>query len=141
MFYVGIDYHKDAVAVCVQTGSGRVRAEFETTADHEGMDQIVRPMGGKRFKVMGEASTYSIGLHNYLASRSVDSCLVDPRSLRLMDRHEIELSLSCVVDGGRRDLCRYRERIGSEKGAALRRMRSHMHLHDQAWTTATGTSA
>ncbi|MBR7005312.1 MAG: IS110 family transposase [Candidatus Methanomethylophilaceae archaeon] len=157
MFYVGIDYHKDVVAVCVQTGSGRVRAEFETTADHEGMDQIVRSMGGKRFKVMGEASTYSIGLHNYLASRSVDSCLVDPRSLRLitssdkktdrhdanviatflrlMDRHEIELSLSCVVDDGRRDLrdlCRYREYIGSEKGATLRRMRSHMHLHDQA---------
>ena len=157
MYYIGIDYHKDTAAVCVQTASGVVKTEYETTSDREGMDAVIEAMGGKRFKVMGETSTYSIDLHNYLISRSIDSCLVDPRSLRLitrsdkktdrhdakviatflrlMDRGEIELSMSFVLDGERRDLrdiCRYREHIGEQKGATLRKMKSHMRIHSQS---------
>jgi transposase len=156
MYYIGIDYHKDTAAVCVQTGTGKVKAEYETTSDREGMDAVMEAMAGRRFKVMGETSTYSIDLHNYFVSKSVDSCLVDPRSLRLitrsdkktdrhdakviatflhlMDRGEVELSTSYILEGGQRDLrdiCRYRERIGEQKGMTLRRMKSHMRIHSQ----------
>jgi len=156
MKYVGIDYHKDILAICIQNSRGKVEKEFETSADWEGIDGLIEIMGDEKYKVMGESSPYSINLHNYLIVKNVESILVDPWNiqlitksdkktdrhdasvlatfLRLMDRGEISLSISYIVSGNQRDLrdlCRYREMAANAKGQCLQRMKVHMRLHDQ----------
>lgn len=156
MKYIGIDYHKNVLAVCIQNSRGKVEEEFEATADREGIDGILSKMEGQKFKIMGETSPYSINLHNYLRMRNTDSTLVDPANiqlitksdkktdkhdanvlatfLRLMDKGEISLSISFIVKGDQRnlrDLCRYREMVAEEKGQCIQRMKSHMRIHDQ----------
>ena len=156
MKYVGIDYHDKVLAICIENSNGKVQEEFKTTADHKGIDLLLEKLAGQRFKVMGEASTYSINLHEYLLSKGADSVLVNPHHillitksdkktdrhdaevlasyLRLMDKNEISLSVSYIVTDEERelrDLCRYREFAGEQKGECVQRIKSHMRLHDQ----------
>lgn len=155
--YAGADYHKDIVTVCIQSGGGTVKEEFEVSADAEGMDEILLHLKGRRFRIMGEASTYSINLHNYLLSKGADSILVHPQGLalitksdkktdrhdakqlasylRLLDKKELGLSVSYIVTGDARDLrdlCRYREDVSHQKGICAQRMKAHMRIHNQA---------
>ena len=156
MFYLGCDYHKDILAICVENSKGKVVDEFKTSADQNGIDFIVERMKDVKWKIMGETSTYSINLHNYLVTQNVDSILVDPVNiqmitksdkktdkhdahvlatfLRLMDKGEISLSISFVVKGDQRDLrdlCRYREYLALRKAQCIQRIKSHMRIHDQ----------
>ena len=156
MYYLGADYHKDIVAVCIQNSRGKVVDEFETSADQEGLQKIIDRMSGEKWKIMGESSGYSINLHNYLLMKNVNTILVDPTNinlitksdkktdrhdanvlatfLRLMDKGEISLSISFIVRDDQRDLrdiCRYRESLGQSKGKCIQRIKSHMRVHDQ----------
>jgi len=157
MKYVGIDYHKDVLAVCIQNRNGKTEKEFMTAANENGIDEIVKVMGKHKFKVMGEASTYSINLHCDFLSKGVDSFLVDPKKiktivdsdqktdkhdakelatfLRLYDKGEISLSISHIVmDEQRdlRDLCRCREHLAEEKGKCIQKIKCHMRIHNES---------
>ena len=84
MYYVGHDGHKDISAFCITTASGNVKETLETTATPEGMDVLIEKMKGKKFKVLAEASTYTIDLHDYLVSKGVESYLAHPHDLKLI---------------------------------------------------------
>lgn len=155
MYYIGADYHKDIATICIQTASGNIKDEFEVEANSKGMDKVIDIMSGKKFRIMGETSEFSINLHNHLVSRGVDSILVDPKGLkiitmsdkktdvndarnlakwlRLWDKHEIDLPISLILTGMQRDLrdlCRYREEIAKMKGQTLQQISAHMRIHD-----------
>ena len=151
MKYVGADYHKEFVTVCIQGSRGKVQEIFELPATCDGMDELIRKMEGDNWMIMGETSGYSVNLHNYLLANGINSKLVDPANLklitasdkktdrndatviatflRLMDKGEISLSISYIVDGDQRDLrdlCRYREIAAKLKGQCHQRISAHM---------------
>lgn len=156
MYYIGHDGHKDNSVFCITTASGTVKETFEVPASPEGMDVLIEKMKGKRFKVLAEASTYTIDLHDYLVSKGVESYLAHPHGLklitesskktdrndagtlakylRLWDKHELDISISFIVDGDNRSLreiCRLREFIAEEKGMLMQQIRSHMRINGQ----------
>lgn len=156
MYYVGHDGHKDNSVFCITTSSGNVKETFEVPATPAGMDVLIEKMKGKKFKVLAEASTYTIDLHDYLVSRGVESYLAHPHNLklitesctktdrndsktlagylRLWDKHELNISISFVVDGDNRslrELCRLRESISEMKGSTMQQIKSHMRINAQ----------
>lgn len=156
MKYVGADYHKEFVTICVQGSRGKVLEIFELPATCDGMDELIMRMGDDNWMIMGETSGYSINLHNYLLVSGINSKLVDPANLklitksdiktdkndatviatflRLMDKGEISLSISYIVSGNQRDLrdlCRYRETASMLKGQCHQRISAHMRIHEQ----------
>ena len=129
---------------------------FELPATCDGMDEFLTRMGDDNWMIMGETSGYSVNLHNYLLANGINSKLVDPANLkliiksykktdkndatviatflRLMDKGEISLSISYMVDGVQndlRDLCRYREIAAKLKGQCHQRISAHMKIHEQ----------
>ena len=84
MFYLGCDYHKYILAIRVENSKGKVVDEFKTSADQNGIDFIVERMKDVKWKIMGETSTYSINLHNYLVTQILDSILVDPMNIQMI---------------------------------------------------------
>lgn len=156
MKYVGADYHKEFVTICIQGSRGKVQEIFELPATCDGMDELIRKMEGDNWMIMGETSGYSVNLHNYLLANGINSKLVDPANLRLitasdkktdrndatviatflrlMDKGEISLSISYIVNGDQRDLrdlCRYREIAAKLKGQCHQRISAHMRIHEQ----------
>jgi len=156
MFYVGIDYHKESLAVCIMKQGGDVEKFVELYATPDGMDSLINMMGGRKYRVMGEAFTYAIDLHNYLVERGVDSYLVDAKDfkvitrshkktdrndaetiawyLRLWSRGEIDLSVAYIVRNDEmklRDLCRLREDLAQQKGQEMQRIRMHMRRNGE----------
>ena len=88
MFYLGCDYHKYILAICVENSKGKVVDEFKTSADQNGIDFIVERMKDVKWKIMGETSTYSINLHNYLVTQNLDSILVDPMNIQMITKSD-----------------------------------------------------
>jgi transposase len=156
MFYVGIDYHKESLAVCIMRQGGAVEKFIELEATPEGMDSLIKMMCGRKYRVMGEAFTYAMDLHNYLIEKGVDSYLVDAKNfkvitkshkktdkndsetiawyLRLWSRGEIKLSISYIVRNDEmklRDLCRLREDLAKQKGQEMQRIRMHMRRNGE----------
>lgn len=156
MYYVGHDGHKELSVFCITTASGNVVETFETTADPAGMDVLIAKMKGKRYKVLAEASTYTIDLHDYLSSKGVESYLAHPTKLklitesnkktdrndsktlatylRLWDKRELDLSMSFIVNGADRSLreiCRLREFISENKGITMQMIGAHMRVNGQ----------
>ena len=156
MYYVGHDGHKDISVFCITTAAGNVKETFEVPATPEGMDVLIEKMKGKKFKVLAETSTYTIDLHDYLASQGVESYLAHPHALklitdsckktdrndsksladylRLWDRHEMNIPISFIVEGDSRSLreiCRLRESISGMKGSMMQQIRSHMRINGQ----------
>lgn len=156
MYYVGHDGHKDISVFCITTASGNVKETFEVPATPEGMDVLIEKMKGKKFKVLAEASTYTIDLHDHLVSKGVESYLAHPHTLklitescrktdrndsktlasnlRLWDKHELDISISFVVDGDNRslrELCRLRESVSEMKGSTMQQIKSHMRINGQ----------
>lgn len=151
MYYVGHDGHKDTSVFCITTNGGTVKETFTTSADPAGMDELIKKMKGKRFKVLAEASTYTIDLHDYLIKKGVDSYLAHPTNLklitesckktdrndaktladylRLWDKHELEISISFIVRGedrAFREICRQREIVSQEKGRTMQMITQYM---------------
>lgn len=156
MYYIGHDGHKDNSVFCITTASGNVKETFEVPATPDGMDVLIRKMEGKRFKVLAEASTYTIDLHDYLVSKGVESYLAHPHGLklitesckktdrndsltlakylRLWDKGEMDISVSYVVAGddrSLRELCRLCETVAETKGSLMQQIRSHMRINSQ----------
>lgn len=156
MDYVGHDGHKETSVFWITTASGNFRECLEAPATPEGMDMLIERMKGRKFKVLAEASTYTIDLHDYLVSKGVESYLAHPHSLklitesckktdrndaqtlakylRLWDKHELDLSISYIVGGDNRslrELCRLRETIAENKGSLMQQIRSHMRINAQ----------
>ena len=156
MHYVGEDGHKDICVFTVENASGKVIETFETPATSEGMDILIEKMGGKKFKVLAESSTYTINLHEYLSSKGVESYLAHPTKLklitesnkktdrndsktladylRLWDKGELDLSISYIVKDKERDLremCRLREDMAQMKGQTMQKIKSHMRVNSQ----------
>ena len=129
---------------------------FELSATCDGMDEFLTRMGDDNWMFMGETSGYSVNFHNYLLANGINFKLVDPANLkliiksdkktdrndatviatflRLMDKGEISLSISYMVDGVQndlRDLCRYREIAAKLKGQCHQRISAHMRIHEQ----------
>jgi len=156
MFYVGIDYHKESLAVCIMRQGGAVEKVLELQATPEGMDKLIEIMGDRKYRVMGEAFTYAMDLHNYLIEKGVDSYLVDAKNfkvitkshkktdkndsetiawyLRLWSKGEIKLSISYIVRNDEmklRDLCRLREDLAHQKGQEMQRIGMHMRRNGE----------
>ena len=151
MYYVGHDGHKDISVFCITTNGGTVKETFTTTADPAGMDELIKKMKGKRYKVLAEASTYTIDLHDYLVKKGVNSFLAHPTKLklitesckktdrndaktladylRLWDKHELDISISFIVRGedrAFREICRQREIVSHEKGRVMQMITQYM---------------
>jgi len=156
MFYVGVDYHKESLAVCIMKQGGSIEEFIELDATPEGMDKLIGMMNGRKYKVMGEAFTYAIDLHNYLIEKGVDSYLVDAKDfkiitrshkktdkndsetiawyLRLWSKGEIGLSIAYIVRNDEmklRDLCRLREDLAKQKGQEMQRIGMHMRRNGE----------
>lgn len=156
MYYVGHDGHKDTSVFWITAASGNFKDCFEVPATPEGMDMLIERMRGKRFKVLAEASTYTIDLHDHLVSKGVESYLAHPTKLklitesfsktdrndsriladylRLWDKHELDLSMSFIVNGTDRELrelCRLREHVAEAKGQTMQMIKSHMRINAQ----------
>jgi len=156
MYYVGLDGHKDIAVFCIQTNFGKTLETFSTTANPKGMDELIRKMKGKRYKVMAEASTYTTDLHDYLILQGAESYLATPKNLklitesnvktdyndasqiakylRLWDKGELDLSIAYVVAGDDRrlrELCRYRVDISDLKGQTVQKIHAHMRRNAQ----------
>jgi len=156
MYYVGIDYHLEIAVVCITDGHGKEWKLVELPATPEGMDVLINIMKGKKYRVLGEAFTFSIDLHNYLIGRGITSDLVRPTDLvaitkcnkktdkhdsrtiawylRLMDKGEIDLTPSLILRDEQRvfrDLCRLREDVADNLSVISQRMRSHMRINSE----------
>lgn len=154
MKYVGIDYHKELATVCIMSGAGNVQEVFEVPATPAGMDEFVSHMGKGRFKVMGEAFSMSIDLHNHLIGRGIDSILIKPTDLRLItqsskktdpndavniarylmlhDKGQLILNPSFILKDGllkSRCICRLREDMAIQKGKLSQNIKSHMRVN------------
>ena len=156
MYYVGVDYHLEIAVACITDASGKEWKLLELPSTPEGMDVLIDVMKGKKFRVLGEAFTYSIDLNNYLIGRGVTSDLVRPSDLtvitksnkktdshdaraiawylRLMDKGEIDLKPSLILKDEQRalrDLCRLREDVSNSIGMTNQRIRSHMRINSE----------
>lgn len=156
MWYVGIDYHLEIAVVCIMGPTGKVKEKFEVSADPTGMDTVIGKMNGKKYRVLGEAFTYSMDLHNHLLSKGVMSDLVQPDQLqiitksykktdyhdceaiawylRMSDKKEIALPMSYIVKDDEmrlRDLCRLRDSMSSEMAALNQQMQAHMRRNGE----------
>jgi len=154
MYYVGVDYHLEVAVACITDAHGKEWKTLELPSTPEGMDILIDVMKGKKYRVLGEAFTYSIDLNNYLIGRGVTSDLVRPTDfrivtssnkktdrhdarsiawyLRLMDKGEIGLRPSLILKDEQRalrDLCRLREDISKNIGITNQRIRSHMRIN------------
>ena len=136
--------------------SGKNDCKMEVPATPAGMDEIIKKMDGKEFRVLGEAFTYSIDLHNYLLGKGVISDLIQPDGLELITRSykktdyhdretiawylrmfhkgEINTGISYIVKDNEmrlRDVCRLRYDISLEKTRINQRIKVHMHRNGE----------
>ena len=156
MYYIGVDYHLEVAVACIMGPSGNVLEKISLPATTKGMDMLIERMAGKRFKVLGEAFTYSMDLHNYLVGKGVDSQLANPEGLhlitrsykktdendceaiawylRLHSRGEIDLPMSYIVKDEEmrlRDLCRLRNDMSNARGSTSQRISAHMRRNGE----------
>lgn len=156
MYYIGADYHKDIAVVCIIDDKGKEIDTLELPATPEGMDILIERMGKKKFKILGEAFTYAMDLHNHLIGRGIDSNLVRPTDLKLIthskkktDRNDaatiawylrmketgqIKLNYSFIPKNEQlefRCICRLREDISTFKGKTSQKIKSHMRCNGE----------
>lgn len=156
MKYVGIDYHKELATVCIMGNTGNVKDIFEVPATPAGMDEMLMHVGKGRFKIMGEAFSMSIDLHNYLIGLGADSMLVKPqdpklitksskktdpndavniaRYLMLHDKGQLILNPSFILKDEElrnRCICRFREDLANSKGKLSQNIRSHTRVNGE----------
>ena len=156
MYYVGIDYHKSVAVACIIDGKGKELETIELPSTPEGMDMLIGKMGKKKFKVLGEAFTYSIDLHNHLIGKGVSSELVRPTDLKLIthskkktdkndaatiawylrmkETDQIKLNYSFILKDKQlefRSVCRLREKISDLKGHMSQQIKSHMRCNGE----------
>ena len=86
--YIGDDYHKEFVTLCVQGSRGKVLETFELSATCDGMDELLTRMSDDKWMIMGETSGYSVNLHNYLLANGINSNLVDLANLKLITKSD-----------------------------------------------------
>ncbi len=152
MYYIGVDYQLEVAVACIMGTTGNVVDKISLPATTEGMDLLMERMRGKRYKVLGEAFTYSMDLHYYLIGKGVDSSLVNPEELRLITksykktddndceaiayhaRGEIDLPMSYIVKDDEmrlRDLCCLRNDLSSAKSSTVQRIAAHMRRNGE----------
>ena len=156
MWYLGVDYHLEIAVVCVMTPTGKVSSKFEVPATPEGMDEMIDRVKDKRFRVLGEAFTYSMDLHNYLLSKGVISDLIQPDELqiitksykktdyndceaiawylRLYDKGELNIRMSYIVKDDEmrlRDMARLMNSLSMDKAKVNQQIQAHMRRNGE----------
>lgn len=86
MFYVGVDYHKDLCVDYIMKQSGKVDKIIEFPANPKEIDLLISMMEGRKYKVPGKSTTYSINLHTYLVEHGIESHIVDTKSLKYVTK-------------------------------------------------------
>ena len=154
--YVGLDVHKETIAVSIATvpgGEARYWGEIANTA--EAMDKLVRQLskGGAKLSFCYEAGSCGYGLHRRLTALGWDCMVVAPSlipkkagarvktdrrdSLNLARLHRAgELTAVCVPDEDQealRDLTRAREDLKHLQRQAKQRLLAFLLRHGQRY--------